>query len=463
MQQFEQHQFITTARLTILLVALLLCLLFGQQMHAADADSIEQDEQSNVERSQRYSEQKALFDQQIATLETEVGPFDNALAEPLQSLTALHIEAGDFTEADSVLKRRLQLSRFVDGPEGLEQIEILEELIANNIRRSQWQDVTENFENIQLIRTQNPNTAISIVLDAMSTTRNWYLTAIYVDDPILRIDYYHSARELQRQMLRLAEERYSEDSPELIPWLYSNALQKYQTATFITSRDELGADARDQISRPLAKSPVNFLREGLDMAKRIRSIVETQNDLEAEAMSMIYEADYQMLLQLGTARRLYRRAMDKLEEAGIDPQRITEFFERPIVLPEPIFYTSIDEAIDAQTAYGYTVTPADDGEQIHMGEYIAWNESLPYARRPQIPDEASSIATELYVVEVEFNISSQGEVRTPDAQWADPDVVRVRRDAQDAIEDMQFRPRFYDGRWRRVRDVTMRYLYPPKL
>lgn len=275
MQHLELRNLLSRTERSFQLVVLVLCLSIGSSPHAADADSIEQDETSNLERSQRYTEQKALFDQQIIDLETELGPFDNALAEPLQSLTALHIEAGDFNEADVVLKRRLQLSRIVDGPEGLAQIAVLEELIVNNIRRGQWQNVTENFENIHLIRTQNPNTEAGIVLDAMNTMRNWYLTAIYIDDPVLRIDYYHSARELLRQMLRLAEESYAEDSPALIPWLYLNAVQKYQTATFITSEDELGAEARDQISRPLAKSPLNFLREGLDMAQRIRRIVES--------------------------------------------------------------------------------------------------------------------------------------------------------------------------------------------
>jgi len=136
-----------------------------------------------------------------------------------------------------------------------------------------------------------------------------------------------------------------------------------------------------------------------------------------------------------------------------------------VVLPVAKFYFSLDEALAAQSANGYTVEAGGEGADdiIHMGDFIAWNESLPYARRPEIPELAASINRELYAVDVTFAVNSAGMVRTAKAQRADPDTARVKQDAQDAIENMHFRPKFANGRGYRTRDVTMRYLYPPPL
>jgi hypothetical protein len=133
-------------------------------------------------------------------------------------------------------------------------------------------------------------------------------------------------------------------------------------------------------------------------------------------------------------------------------------------LPVSEFYFSLEEAVAAQNAYGYRISfDEDDKEIVHMGTYVAWSESVPYAEQPELPKLAESLETELRSVDVKFTIWQRGNTRTPRAQRSNPDTVRIRRDAQDAIKDMQFRPRFANRRWKRLRDVTMNYLYPPPL
>ena len=136
---------------------------------------------------------------------------------------------------------------------------------------------------------------------------------------------------------------------------------------------------------------------------------------------------------------------------------------RPVVLPVAQFHLSLDAALEAQSGYGYTVVPGegDNDAVVHMGDFIAWNESLPFARRPQLPEQASGLNTELSVADVRFTINSRGKTRNPRVQAADPDTARVSRDTQEAIKKMQFRPKFVQRRWRRIENVTMRYLYPP--
>ena len=427
---------------------------------AADAVIVEANaEESAVEISNRHEQQIASFRQEIESVETEFGPYHQSLLEPLKGLTDLFIAAGDFEAADGVLNRRLQLFRVNYGPASPTQIPTLAELIRNDIRRAQWQAVTDTIENIHWIQTQDPAAEPTTVLNSLNAIGAWHFTAMYLDDPRERIGHYQDASDIQRRLLRLAEEEFGEDSPALIPWLYQDALEYFRVVALFRSKDELGARARSTMVR------LESRRAGLNQVKRMRRIIESMDNAEAAAMAMVYEADFQRLLGLGTAPRLYRNAMETLEAAGINKEKVEAFFARPLVLPEPKFYFSLDQAFAAQSAYGYTVqSGVDDAEDsIHMGDFIAWNESLPYARRPEIPELTASVSTELYAVEVSFAIDSVGNVRTARAQWAEPDRVRIRRDAQDAIEEMQFRPKFANGRGYRARNVTMRYLYPPPL
>ena len=141
-----------------------LCLLLGwallqaQNVTAADsAPGNNEIEDSALAFNTRLSEQRALFNQQIDSLEFEFGPFDQTLLEPLRSLTDLAIEAGDFEDAGGIINRRLQLIRIAEGPQSLAQSDTLADLIRNDIRRNRWQEVTESFEHLHWLHAQNPD------------------------------------------------------------------------------------------------------------------------------------------------------------------------------------------------------------------------------------------------------------------------------------------------------------------
>jgi hypothetical protein len=427
--------------------------------------TVEQDvANSPLQISTQLIEQIESYSQQIESIESEAGPFDRAILEPLQGLTGVLIDANDLEGAQAIIQRRLQLIRISEGPNSLNQLPVIEELITINIRLGNWDDVTDNFEIIRLFYAQSPDFSTEDLLLAMSDVREWHLTAIYLDGIKARVNHFQDARQVLRQQLQLAEETYSENDPSLIPWLYKDAIEQYDVVVFLTSKDELGVEARDHIARAESRGTEDYLREALNTVQRIRRIIESLNNPEAEAMAMIYEADFQWLIGLGTAKRLYRNAMNKLREAGIAEERVSEFFSRPIVLPVSEYYMTLEEALTDQNGNGYRITQDEDGEElVHMGNFLAWNESINIARQPPIPVRAASVSTELNTVDVRFTVYSNGETRTPRAQAAQPDEVRIRRDAQDAIEDMRFRPRFYNGRWRTLRGVTMTYRYPPKL
>ena len=140
-----------------------------QKVLAADSHVIDETQTPLIEISSRITEQIDSFNRQIASLESEFGPFDLSLLEPLKSLTELLVDLGNFDEASSLLNRRLQLVRVIEGPQSLSQIPALIELIENAIRRQQWQDVTDAFENIYWLQSRQQLADPSTVFEALNT------------------------------------------------------------------------------------------------------------------------------------------------------------------------------------------------------------------------------------------------------------------------------------------------------
>ena len=386
-----------------------------------------------------------LYLQELEALERRFGPYDRSLLEPLDALITLHSSVDDFAEINSLLGRQLQLVHVTEGPNAFSQLPILESLIRNNLEIKNFESVTNNFENRQYVFLQNPDSTVEQKLASMDDLRNWYLTAFNLDNKQNRLPYFMKSRSLLQQMLAVASDAYEEKEERMVPLLYKEALEKYYLMTLLNSVDELGSDANDFIFVPERIQPMTYLRQGYEMVKDISDIVRLNGDKEAEGMATVYEADYQMLLGLGLARRTYQRAMDLFAEAGVQEQKIIDFFSRPTVIPAHEYYTSIDDAMSAQAADGYVYTEGEDGEdpKIHLGDYTAWNESVPFTPMPNPPNMLSDIELGLTRVDTRFRISSRGKTRGPDAETSDPESVRARRDAENALKEMVFRPVSY--------------------
>ena len=104
---------------------------------------------SSVVQSIRQSEQIELYLKQITELETEFGPLDRSLIEPLNILSELYTETGNLVEANTILSRQSQLLRVTEGPDTFSQVPVIEDQIINNVRMNDLEAATNNFENIQ--------------------------------------------------------------------------------------------------------------------------------------------------------------------------------------------------------------------------------------------------------------------------------------------------------------------------
>ena len=429
---------------------------------------------SALQASNAVEEQILLYEQTIEDLEIQHGGFDRSLLEPLQGLAQAYIASGDFDAGQGILRRRLQLIRTLEGPESLEQLPILEAMISNSVVIADWDSVSEGFELINLLYTRDPNSQDLERINSKNDLAMWELVKVYTDNPRARIRNFLASRELQRENLNYIENLYAEDSLELVPWLYRHALLQYQVVTYLASDDELGLDAKDEIVRREGRNTSSYLREALNTVSRITEIVAAQADPEAEAMAMIYEADFRMILRLGSAAGLYRDAMDKLRESGIDESRIQDFFSQPVVLPQQKIYLSLAQAMAARNerltgirnGAGQNSAKSDQTEPVDailLPDFVAWNESLAMVERPPVPTLAAAIEVPLHRITMEFTVNSEGKSSNPRIIDVEPDENMVRSNARKAVDRMRFRPVFEGDRRRRSQTLSLTYFYPPEL
>ncbi len=425
--------------------------------------------------------------QQIEELESEHGPFDASLLEPLEAMIAILVAQGDYEQTLQYQQRYLQLMRTALGLEHPDLIPVMRDIIPTQVALGEYNDVTDQLELIRVLSVANFPDAPEERLSVMQEQAQWYRLLSAVGESRQRARNFFRARDVVEDMLRDAEDLYGEDDPRTIPWLYELALTKQQMVGLLNADDGVGSSTLDRLitedgiarlssfGAPVVDTGVGFgnrtrvpivergevlgqyyVREGMGKLRDIRDIYEAEGDKEGQAMARIYHGDFQLFINRGTAFRDYREARELLVEAGVPEEDIEEFFNLPQVIPLPRFFPRMSDALeylrDIRADY-------EKGEEVlYLGEYEAWNDSAPMARFP-MPFAGWQLNPAFNVVEVEFNISSRGRVSSVDTLSAEPDERRVRSDARRGVRDIRFRPAIIDGEQERRRDVRMRYKF----
>lgn len=421
----------------------------------------------------------------LEDLESEFGPYHISLLEPLDSMEELWLEQGDFQRVAELQNRQLQVIRTVLGLQHPDLVPRLRAIITNQMRLGNWERISDHLLHIRNLLSSDTDVARQDVLQAIDDQAYWHLSRVYLDKPRQRARNLMAARELFDEMERLAEDSFGEDSPQMIPWLYKQAVNKYQLVEFLNASGGLGSDTMRRLIREdgMAKlqlyaprsffpwdtsfipiidgdKPIGeaYLREGLNLVVRIRSIAEAQGDLEAEAMAIIYHGDFQLLMDQGRGLRKYREAREKLQSAGILETRIEEFFNQPTPIPVDRYFSKLEDAIAYQRSSLNQIGPIAS-EIVHLGVFSAWNESVPATQLPVQDDPFWNLNLSYNQIDLKFSISSRGGASSTKVIGSVPDEKSVRSEARRAVRDMQFRPAIFAGRSRRVRDVQIRYLF----
>jgi hypothetical protein len=392
----------------------------------------------------------------------------------------------------------LQLTRAALGLEHPDIIPLVEAMVRTDIRLSNWIEVSDHLEHLRTLAIANYGIDSEQAMLALQRQASWYEVRVYVDENRERADNFMEARDIYEKLLDLAEDKYGEGDPRLVPWLNRRAYSLYQQVAGLNVDSPVAMDmiqetvrkdgpARLETSRmrgfinPISPGGINrvipvtekgepvgvaYLRLANGFINDIEDIAEALGDAEMAAMAQLYHGDYAYLQGRSIGRSDYREAREKLLALGIEPERLDAFFGRPMIIPIPVFYSSFSD-LEAYQRSGSElplageVDVAEDADPwetpIHLGQFRAWEQGLASIPLPQPVDGLLEFQTPLYSVDVRFRINSRGNTSGVKGLGIEPEDRRARSQAVRAVRNLQFRPALYGNRAKPRDHVELRY------
>jgi hypothetical protein len=420
-------------------------------VEAADSQlSATQVNDSALNVTNRINDEITALREQLSALESEYGSYHQALLAPLRDLTSLQVELGNLDDAVRLLNRRLQIRRVIYSPTNLSQLDSIFELISIEIRQQNWQSVTALYEFVEWLAINNPNSEAEQRLNLLKRVSSWRIAAIYLDINDNREEHLLQLEEIVDRIVSLARVEYGDNSPLLAPWLYLKAKERLLRHSY--RRFPNGESGRLGV--------VNFTHQAYLLVKEIREIIEATGDPEAQAMAMVFEADFLKFYTSDVwSDRLYREARQKFLELGIPEQKVSGFFDAPTIIPMRQLHLSIASAMTEQQPIVREIEFDDKSAQtVNIIYFLALEESHPFLPRPEMPDEIANAEENLNSVLIQIDIPSYlNEIAVLNSI---PDALHVRSHARFAASQLVFRP-IPSGRWRQAkRTVTVLYRYP---
>ena len=429
------------------------------------------------------------YEAQLADLESQFGPYDRSLLEPLQSLTDLATTDADFERVAELQNRQLQVMRTVLGFRHPDLIPLLQDIVSNDIRLQKWEQISDHLEHMHYLITGDEAHSTAAILEVMKQQAYWYLARVYLDQGELRARNFMKARQLSSDMLELAEAEFGEDSEAMIPWLYQTAMTEYRLVELLNADDGIASDTIDRLIQEEGVARLQlyrgsylelgnrlgnnnlipivegdeivgeaYMRDAQNAVKSIGEIAETKGDLEAQGMALIYEGDMQRVMQLGTAFRKYRDARELLLEAEIPDEKIEQFFNQPAIIPYPELFLTLDAALAFQQASMQGIDNYESG-QVHLGLLTAWQKGVPNVPEPDATAAFLNVDLVYHYADATLSISSSGKVSSVEVIAAYPAESSAERESWRALREIQVRPAIVNGRAKRTRDIHIRYRF----
>ena len=437
------------------------CLLVAVAYSVAPLNA--QSDESAATRLQELERSRALLD----SVEIHTNHHDASLAEPLMQVGDQLMALGRHDEAHEMFDRALQIVRINEGLYARSQLPYQQKKIDNFMRDDNWELARNNLQHLfWLYRTKSPALDELLVDDVMQLS-DMHLRGVAEDSQDYQ--YYH----LQRAgtALRMAEiigdKIWAENDPSIVPVLYSQVKHFHLKASAVQSGSRVAYELRTQIPTwsdwtHEKRSALRFYYfSGRRLLQRIRSVYEQAQPANPEAIAMaeLYIADWQVLFGYTTeALESYRSAYERLQMADIDPALVGDFFSQPTLVPEPHFYASLAQALDARNdslPINSELALAATSETMYFNE---WSSSFPSVRPPialnasSQPDSTFALfsfslagVTDLARVlngreKDEFAFVTDARIVEPEMKSKDEEKYLLTR-----LESLRFRPRLHDG------------------
>ncbi len=461
-----------------------------------------------------FANEAATFHEQIEAIESDFGPFDTRLLEPLSALAELEIENGHAEAAAELLRRQLQISRNAFGFEDPRLLAVLDSLIRAEVAQSQWQQAADylDLRSQLFLNLAEPAASSSAVqfeyIDALSTRSSWLVQQVALIPTRTAVRTFFDAREIEEQIADLSDAALDElqqleqgpsnkDGETLLRWLpivYRQAYNDYSLVQLLNARSGFSYDTIDYLRRregesamhklsspryisrvlssPLNRIPmlekgdpigIGYLRDAYfrvrSMDKRLEALLAHQVEIgisaeeiahtrQALALVRIVRGDYQVLQKRGSGISEYKEAQALLREAGIAQEEIDRYFSRPTLIPSETLTLDFQAALDQ----------IPEGECI--ANFTALSERLATLASPDIGEVGELLDFPEAEFLMRFDVSRRGRATGINIDTEGVDDARLRRAANRALKDLQFRPAVADGRTVRQRDVCMTFRIP---
>ena len=478
-----------------LLALTLACVSNGSLLAQQDSPPLQNgaDTQRSIDHANTLAEYQRTIDQ----LQSEFGPYDQRLIEPLSGMSQALIEAGNHEAAVPLLDQQLQIHRIGNGLYSTAQIPVIQTLLHLRSAAGQWDSVTDTLQYLSWVYERDETLPPPEQLKGLKQLGDWHMRALGHDRRDREAFHLTQLSKMEERATAIAQSHYGADSVELAPYLYDESLAAAYIGLAIMMTSETSQDlmlltegirnrplsgnsvpvARDlsqneieslygsRASTVIERSFKNNMATSLHKLKQIRELYAANGNLEAEGLALLAMGDATLMKQQyesqpgrfagvrrgssapGPALEYYREALALFEEAGVAPELLEALTRCPVLLPVTAFHETLEEA--KPDCRHQAEPPLYD-----LGEYDVMATLMPGLDESSQPSEGQMEAVLL------FAVRSNGQVSSAEIAQIEPDNTANRVRARKLTEIMQFRPALSNGTTSRTENVQLRVRMP---
>lgn len=366
------------------------------------------------------------YQQSVNELQKAQGAYAESLAEQLVGLGLAYKNLGQYPPAIAAFNRSLLVKRVNLGLYTLEQIPILEQIIAANSATGDWTALNQNHRYLYWVYLRNYGVDDPRLLPVLHRLGYWQLHAYTYDNQTGANNHLDVANNLFHSAIAIIDSHYGLYDQRLLDPLYGIVLVNYQVKAALYANfgsipesmsifdDDLGTIDASDIHFYIN----NAYRTGKAALLRIIDIQAHNQDSASSVtgIGMVHLGDWELLFdRRDAANETYAQACAQLAASGMARAEIDQLFAQPRSLP-------------------------------------ALQGSLPDTREPAQQDSIGN-----YVL-ARFDVSPTGRPSNIEIMEANPaDNKVMQRRARQRIRATRFRPRLEDGQPIATTNVSIRY------
>jgi TonB family protein len=364
----------------------------------------------------------------ISELQRNHGAFDEQIGEQLTGIGLVYRNLGRHPEALTALNRALHINRVNHGLHSLDQIPILEQIIATNDALSDWSALDQNYHFLYWIYRRNYGADNPRLLPVLDRIGFWHLNTFSRSQFPDAFGHLLSAVTMFQNAIAIIEASYGPyDQRQLNP-LLGIILVNFQLKTALqssymglTDPDFFDANSRMYDERNVRDFLIaDAYRRGKSALEKVMDIYEKNPEFKPvnHGMALIQMGDWNLLFdRRSTANKFYTMAYAKLAAGGLSAGEINRIFEQPRSLP-----------------------------------------ALPVPLQEQ--NESETPANEASYVLAKFDVTKSGRTKNIEIVESMPvDNELLQQRALDTIRETRFRPRLEDGQPVDANDINIRYVF----